>query len=73
MRIGKKRPASGKLVDIRCFNQRMTTHASNPVVLIVDREKEDVWLVGKARSKRKCEEGGEKKNESIHKPKIRIG
>ena len=42
MGIGEGRSASGKAVYIRGLHHRMSPEVADPVVLIVDRDKEDV-------------------------------
>ena len=46
MGIGEESSPSGQLVDVRSLNQGMPAHTAYPVILIVDRDEENVRLVG---------------------------
>ena len=46
VRVSKERSASGQFVDVWRLNEWMASHATDPVVLIVYSEEEDVGFVG---------------------------
>jgi hypothetical protein len=46
MGIGKEGSPSGQFVDVWCLDQRVPIHAANPIILIIDRDEENVWLMG---------------------------
>ena len=45
MSVGKERSPGGQFVDVWGLNQRVPAHAANPVVLIVDRDEENIRFV----------------------------
>ncbi len=45
MGVCEERSASGELVDIGRFDHGVRVHAADPVVLIIDSDEEDVWLI----------------------------
>ena len=49
MRIGKRRAALGQRIDMRRLHHRMSAHVADPIILIVDRDHENVrfFLRGK--------------------------
>ena len=42
MSIGEQRPPLGEAVNVRRLDLRMTAQATNPIILIIDGDKEDI-------------------------------
>jgi hypothetical protein len=50
MSVKKKRSARRKLIDVRRFDLRVSVHAPDPIVLVVDRDEQDVRFLQSHRS-----------------------
>ena len=45
MGIGEERSTGGELVDVGRLDHGVRIHAADPVVLVIDSDEEDVWLI----------------------------
>ena len=53
MGILKKSPPAGQSIDMRSFHQGMPPQATDPVILVVDGNKQDIRLFGSLQNVRK--------------------
>ena len=59
MSVGEQRSAGGQPVNVGRLCLRMTTQATKPVVLIIDRDKQNIRLVGREQRLRRNDESGQ--------------
>ena len=52
MSVVEKSAAFGESIDVRGFGIWVTVHASDPVVLIIDSDEENVGLLGAVKKRR---------------------
>lgn len=45
MGIFKKSSLAGQSIDVRSFDQRMAPQAADPVILVVDGNKQNIWFL----------------------------
>ena len=64
MRVEEQGAAFGKSSQVGRLRLRMTVHASDPIVQIVDGKKEDIRLLGGNNAMRCSDEGDYDSNES---------
>jgi hypothetical protein len=54
MRVGEKRAPRGEAVDVGRLNLRMTAHATDPIVLVVDGNEQNIRAFARDQRRPKC-------------------